>query len=338
MTIRRVKRTLTDSIKALAAEKQLFSRNPGKDNTRNRKLPFEKVVEAILSFQGGTLNRELMNFFDLDSASPTTSAFIQQRAKILPAAFESLFHHFTDRICEQKTYNGYRLFAVDGSDLQIAANPQDTDSFYPGTNGQKSYNLLHINAMYDLLQHIYVDAIIQKSRKTDESAALSSMVDRSEAKNVLLLADRGYEAYNNLAHIREKQCAKHMSHFGTHRGFRMFDCLEQLELFTACFLQLRRTLVDLIPDRLSFIVDKNCIILLFCTQIPAVTINFLLCSLKKLDNHVAVVHIGRCRFHRVNQSAVRIHADVLLVAEVPLVALFDGMSFRITLLFLVFRR
>ena len=109
MTIRRVKRTLADSIKALAAEKQLFSRNPGKDNTRNRKLPFEKVVEAILSFQGGTLNRELMNFFDLDSASPTTSAFIQQRAKILPAAFESLFHHFTDRICEQKTYNGYRF-------------------------------------------------------------------------------------------------------------------------------------------------------------------------------------------------------------------------------------
>lgn len=204
MTIRHVKRTLADSIKKLAAEKQLFSRNPGKDNTRNRKFPFEKVVAAILSFQGGTLNRELMDFFDLNSASPTTSAFVQQRAKILPAAFESLFHHFTDRICEQKTYNGYRLFAVDGSDLQIAANPQDTDSFYPGTNGQKSYNLLHINAMYDLLQHIYVDAIIQKSRKTDESAALTSMVDRSEAKNVLLLADRGYEAYNNLAHIQEK--------------------------------------------------------------------------------------------------------------------------------------
>ena len=55
-----------------------------------------------------------------------------------------------------------------------------------------------------MLQHIYVDAIIQKSRKTDESAAFTSMVDCSEAKNVLLLADRGYEAYNNLAHIQEK--------------------------------------------------------------------------------------------------------------------------------------
>ena len=63
MTIRRVKRTLADSIKKLAAEKQRFSRNPGKDNTRNRKFPFEKVVAAILSFQGGTLNRELMDFF-----------------------------------------------------------------------------------------------------------------------------------------------------------------------------------------------------------------------------------------------------------------------------------
>lgn len=58
--------------------------------------------------------------------------------------------------------------------------------------------------MYDLLQHVYVDAIIQKSRKTDESGALTSMVDRSTALNVLLLADRGYEGYNNLAHIQEK--------------------------------------------------------------------------------------------------------------------------------------
>ena len=31
----------------------------------------------------------------------------------------------------------------------------------------------------------------------------------------------------------------------------MFDCFEQLELFAACFLQLRRTLVDLIPDTRS---------------------------------------------------------------------------------------
>ena len=115
----------------------------------------------------------------------------------------------------------------------------------------------------------------------------------------------------------------------------MFDCLEQLELFAACFLQLRRTLVDKIPNRLLFVVNKDGILLFLCAQIPAVSINFLLRFLKKIDDFVAVVHIGGCCFQRMNQSAVRIHADVLLVAEVPLVALFDGMSFRITLLFFV---
>ena len=42
--------------------------------------------------------------------------------------------------------------------------------------------------MYDLHQHIYVDALVQKSRKTDESAALTAMVDRSAIESALLLA------------------------------------------------------------------------------------------------------------------------------------------------------
>ena len=111
---------------------------------------------------------------------------------------------FSRSVDENKLYRGIRLLAVDGSDLQIAANPKDPDSYYPGVNGQRAYNLLHINAMYDLHQHIYVDALVQKSRKADESAALTAMVDRSAIESALLLADRGYESYNNLAHIQEK--------------------------------------------------------------------------------------------------------------------------------------
>lgn len=58
--------------------------------------------------------------------------------------------------------------------------------------------------MYDLLQGIYLDAILQKRRNWNESKALTDMVDRSDIEKVLLLADRGYESYNNLAHIQEK--------------------------------------------------------------------------------------------------------------------------------------
>ena len=199
-----VKRALNDAIQAITDYKWLYSVRPGKDNTRNRKFPFRKMVSSILAFRGGTLNREIMDFFGLDPNIGTSSAFIQQRSKILPDAFEHLFRHFTNEVDENKLYHGLRLLAVDGSDLQIAANPNDPDSYYPGANGQKSYNLLHINAMYDLRQHTYTDAIIQKSRKADESGALTDMVDRSGIERALLLADRNYESYNNLAHIQEK--------------------------------------------------------------------------------------------------------------------------------------
>ena len=199
-----VKRALNDTIQTITDYKSLYSVRPGKDNTRNRKFPFGKMVPSILAFRGGTLNREIIDFFGLDPNIGTSSAFIQQRAKILPDAFENLFRHFTNSVDENKLYHGLRLLAVDGSDLQIAATPSDPDSYYPGVNGQKGYNLLHINAMYDLLQHTYADAIIQKSRKSDESGALTDMVDRSDIKQALLLADRNYESYNNLAHIQEK--------------------------------------------------------------------------------------------------------------------------------------
>ena len=204
MNPKTVKKALKDAIQAMTDCKWLFSARPGKDNTRNRKFPFQKVIPFILSFRGGTLNHEIMDFFGLDPSAGTSSAFIQRRSTILPEAFESLFHDFSRSVDENKLYRGLRLLAVDGSDLQIAANPKDPDSYYPGVNGQRAYNLLHINAMYDLHQHIYVDALVQKSRKADESAALTAMVDRSAIESALLLADRGYESYNNLAHIQEK--------------------------------------------------------------------------------------------------------------------------------------
>lgn len=200
----KVKSTLLHTIQEISDYKWLFSPRPGKDNSRIRKFPFQKTVLSILSLGAGTLNHEIMDHFGFSPSVGTVSAFVLQRAKILPEAFETLFHSFTEQINSHKLFHGLRLLAVDGSDLQIASNPSDPDSFFPGANGQKHYNLLHLNAMYDLLQHLYLDAVLQKRRNEDESGALTDMVDRSDVDKALLLADRGYEAYNNLAHIQEK--------------------------------------------------------------------------------------------------------------------------------------
>ena len=204
MNSQKVKTLLQGSIQALTDCKWFFSRNPEADFSRKRKLSFEQIVQAILCMRGGSLANEMMDFFGIQEDLATTSAFVQRRARILPEAFESLFDLFTQKADEDKRYEGMRLLAVDGSDFLLAANPDDPDSFFPGTEEQKSYNLLHLNALYDLTQHIYVDAILQKRRKSDECGALVTMVDRSRLNSVLLLADRGYESFNVLAHIQEK--------------------------------------------------------------------------------------------------------------------------------------
>jgi len=59
--------------------------------------------------------------------------------------------------------------------------------------------------MYDLLQHAYMDASIQNKKGMNEHQALVSMVEKSEVPGkVIVIADRGYESFNNIAHFQEK--------------------------------------------------------------------------------------------------------------------------------------
>ena len=59
--------------------------------------------------------------------------------------------------------------------------------------------------MYDLLDKIYTDMIIQPGKIENEHKAFCDMVDRyTGIQNTLFLVDRGYESYNNLAHVQER--------------------------------------------------------------------------------------------------------------------------------------
>ena len=202
--VRAVRKLLKTVIRDLELNKDQFIQSPGKDFSRQRKLDFTSVVSVLLSMSGGSTADTLLDYFKFDPATATTSAFVQQRSKLKPEALEYLLQHFAQEAPALKTVFGYRLLAIDGSDLQIFADPNDEMSYYPGANGQKPYSLLHLNALFDLENHIYTDALIQKSRQWNEHKALAEMVDRSRINNAILIADRGYEGYNNLAHLQEK--------------------------------------------------------------------------------------------------------------------------------------
>lgn len=199
-----VKKKLDAAIDQLCEVSWMFSERPGKDFVRNRKLPLQKVISFLLAMEGGTLTKELLKHFGCTVKTASSSAFVQQRGKLNSSALPSLFDLFVQKSDSPKLYKGLRLIAADGSDIQIPRNPGHSDSYFPGTNGQSSYNLLHLDAMCDLLQHTYIDAAVTGKQISNEQRSLCTMVDRSQWKDVLIIADRGYEGYNLMAHIQEK--------------------------------------------------------------------------------------------------------------------------------------
>ena len=204
-TPKKIKRILKNCINELSLTPELFAKNPNRDFSRTRKLPFKQMVKIVLSMTGKSICGELMDSFGLKLNMPTPSAFVQQRNKIKSEAFEMLFQNFTNAIDEQKLFKGYRLLAVDGSDLHVPINQNEPGSFHQRKNGDKPYNLLHINALYDLERRIYTDVIVEGKKYENEPKALVKMVDRDTSSiPTIYIADRGYEAYNNMAHIQEK--------------------------------------------------------------------------------------------------------------------------------------
>ena len=202
MKPKQVKNLLTSVISEVASAPQNCCVDPNRNFTRNRKISLKTLIRGIINMEGKSLSNELIDVFPKTADIPSVSAFVQQRDKIKPEAFETVFNKFTSRAikpsCEMVT------LAVDGSDIRLPDNPDELFTRLPGCSTQDPYNCLHLNALYDLGKHIYRDAIIQNGAQENEGLALQQMVDRSNIPLALIIADRGYESYNNLAHIQEK--------------------------------------------------------------------------------------------------------------------------------------
>lgn len=134
----------------------------------------------LIGMGSGSLSKELYDWFGYTSSTATASAFVQQRNKIRPEAVKMVFNEFVSSTTPTATFQGYRLFAVDGSDLRLPSDPTNDFSLIRNAEGQKQYNLAHLNAMFDLMSKVYVDATMQGKKGMNEHSALVSMVDQSK--------------------------------------------------------------------------------------------------------------------------------------------------------------
>ena len=189
-------------IKEFAEKKEEFCNSPGKDFSRKRKQDFEQIIRSILSLDGGSLTNEILKIHKYSGDAPSVSAFIQQRAKLSETAFPSLFKAINRTFDKDCRYEGYRMIAVDGSHIHVPNNPDDPDSYVCSRENEHFHNEFHLNAFWDILQGTFIDVILQKYRTQNEDQALIDMVERLELKDAIIVCDRGYEAYNNMAHLQ----------------------------------------------------------------------------------------------------------------------------------------
>ena len=199
-----IRQVLDMSINNLIENKDFHVRQIGKDFTRNRKVGCKTLIELMLRLSSKTIQSDLMDFFDSVEDMPTASAVCQQRAKLSYTAFQRIFHQFTTYFNNYKTYNGYFLLACDGSDINIAYNPKDSSTHHRN-NSAKGFNQLHLNALFDVLNCVYMDVNIDTATKTRECGALKDMInDHNYPANSIIICDRGYEKYNLIAVCIEK--------------------------------------------------------------------------------------------------------------------------------------
>lgn len=189
-------------ISKFANRKSEFCNCTGRDFSRNRKQNFENIIHSILSLNVVSLTNELLKIHPL----------------LLFQALSSTFY----RDC---CYDGYRLIAVDGSHIHVSNNPEDQDSFVQSRADEHFHNEFYLNAFWDIMQGTFLDAVVQKYRNQNEDHALIEMLERSSPVDTIIVRDRGYEAYNNIAHIQQAD-HKYVMRLKEQGSFGIADGLE----------------------------------------------------------------------------------------------------------------
>lgn len=197
ITKKALKTAIADGIASFESE---FGKPPSAFS-RKSELTKERVIDLLLGMTGGNLDKELYKA----GVSAKRSAFSQRRNHISSLELEEIFERFNQSEANIKTYKGYRVLAVDGTIVNMPRNPKSA-TFVQHASAPKGYNQFHVNPLYDVLNKTYQHVVIQPQPKQDEIGALRFMLDwYTFPSKTLIVADRGYESYNLIAHFLENK-------------------------------------------------------------------------------------------------------------------------------------
>lgn len=189
----------------------------GNTFSRNRKLSFSNTVHFIWSALRKSISSEIDNFIEdhpyLNFPNITKQAFSKARQNISPEAFNELCRLFIEKFYSLKknlnTWNGFNIFAVDGTSLQVPDTKECGEYFGLSSNQNKTRTAIAAaSAIYDVLNDIIVDARIIKYKTSERYMArqhIEVLTDRISSKNSIVIFDRGYPSYDMFDYLNDKE-------------------------------------------------------------------------------------------------------------------------------------
>jgi len=164
------------------------------------------LIEIFLNQNRRSIKIELSDYFRKKAPSSfrkqllSSGAFTRARAKLKETAFIQLLHdtvHFFQAHVPQSlrsSWHGYRILAVDGSDLTLPDIPELCEEFGTQSNGSDvRVPMAKLSFLYDVNLKMPVDAQLAKKHTSERDLAIQHF-EQTKA-NDLLLYDRGYYAY-----------------------------------------------------------------------------------------------------------------------------------------------
>src|SRR5665648_1021617 len=175
----------------------------------NCKMDFRNLIMFGLNFVKKSLQIELDSFFTTIKGaenSITKQGYSEARQKISPTAFIKMADsiiawYYGDDDC--KTFNGYRLSAIDGSILEINNSERLRNAF--GFAEGKTVELARAKAscIYDIENDMIITSNIAKYTTSERDMAIELIEKLIEMglKNDLILFDRGYPSRKFIAYL-----------------------------------------------------------------------------------------------------------------------------------------
>jgi len=178
-------------------------------------LPFPVLVTYIINLIRKSLQFEISSFASfIGLPDVSKQAFSQARKKLSPEVFVSLNRSLVTEFYsdnEIKTFKGLRVLAVDGSTIRLPKTNELYEHF--GTNQKGNVPLANTSVLYDVLNHITLNATLVSYRETSEKTMAMEHfeelfdLDRKVTGNQhsdLLVFDRGYLSHFLMFFLREK--------------------------------------------------------------------------------------------------------------------------------------